>query len=73
MTGVGGRPRAAPPRPAAFAPVRPPAPGRSEPGARQRRSAVMELQDLLPNVRNLPVLPHIRDLAIAYALAFVIG
>ncbi len=33
----------------------------------------MELQDLLPNVRNLPLLPHIRDLAIAYALAFVIG
>ena len=33
----------------------------------------MELQDLLPSVRHLPLLPHVRDLAIAYALAFVIG
>ena len=33
----------------------------------------MDLHDLLPNVRQLAVLPHIRDLAIAYALAFLIG
>ncbi len=33
----------------------------------------MDLHDLLPNVRHLDVLPHIRDLAIAYALAFLIG
>ncbi len=33
----------------------------------------MDLHDLLPNVRHLAVLPHIRDLAIAYALAFLIG
>ena len=33
----------------------------------------MDLQDLLPNVRQLAFLPHIRDLAIAYAFAFLIG
>ncbi|MFC7478168.1 MgtC/SapB family protein [Dankookia sp. GCM10030260] len=33
----------------------------------------MDLQDLLPNVRQLAFLPHIRDLTIAYALAFLIG
>jgi putative Mg2+ transporter-C (MgtC) family protein len=33
----------------------------------------MDLSDLLPNVRQLAFLPHIRDLAIAYALAFLIG
>ena len=33
----------------------------------------MDPYDLLPNVRHLAVLPHIRDLAIAYALAFLIG
>ena len=33
----------------------------------------MDPHDLLPNVRHLAVLPHIRDLAIAYALAFLIG
>ena len=33
----------------------------------------MDLHDLLPNVRHLAVLPHLRDLAIAYALAFLIG
>jgi putative Mg2+ transporter-C (MgtC) family protein len=33
----------------------------------------MDLSDLLPNVRHLAFLPHIRDLAIAYALAFLIG
>ena len=29
--------------------------------------------DLLPNTRDLAVLSHIRDLTIAYALAFLIG
>jgi len=29
--------------------------------------------DLLPDVRHLAFLPHIRDLSIAYALAFLIG
>jgi putative Mg2+ transporter-C (MgtC) family protein len=33
----------------------------------------MDLSDLLPNVRQLAPLPHVRDLAIAYALAFLIG
>ena len=33
----------------------------------------MDPYDLLPNVRHLAVLPHIRGLAIAYALAFLIG
>ena len=33
----------------------------------------MDPYDLLPNVRHLAVLPHNRDLAIAYALAFLIG
>ena len=33
----------------------------------------MDFNDLLPNVRQLAVLPHIRDLSIAYALAFLIG
>jgi putative Mg2+ transporter-C (MgtC) family protein len=33
----------------------------------------MDLSELLPGVRHLSLLPHIRDLAIAYALAFVIG
>jgi putative Mg2+ transporter-C (MgtC) family protein len=33
----------------------------------------MDLSELLPGVRHLTFLPHIRDLAIAYALAFVIG
>ena len=33
----------------------------------------MDLYDLLPDVRHLAVLPHIRDLSIAYALAFLIG
>ncbi len=33
----------------------------------------MDPSDLLPNVRNLAFLPHIRDLAITYALAFLIG
>jgi putative Mg2+ transporter-C (MgtC) family protein len=33
----------------------------------------MDPTDLLPNVRQLAVLPHVRDLAIAYALAFLIG
>ncbi len=33
----------------------------------------MDLHDLLPNVQHLAVLPHLRDLAIAYALAFLIG
>ena len=33
----------------------------------------MDLSDLLPNVRQLAFLPQIRDLAIAYALAFLIG
>ena len=33
----------------------------------------MVLHDLLPNVRHLAFLPHVRDLCIAYALAFLIG
>jgi putative Mg2+ transporter-C (MgtC) family protein len=33
----------------------------------------MNLHELLPNVRQLAFLPHIRDLTIAYALAFLIG
>ncbi|HEY8612625.1 MAG TPA: MgtC/SapB family protein [Roseomonas sp.] len=33
----------------------------------------MDPYDLLPNVRQLAFFPHIRDLAIAYALAFLIG
>jgi len=33
----------------------------------------MDLSDLIPNVRTLAFLPHIRDLAIAYVLAFLIG
>ena len=33
----------------------------------------MNLEDLVPSVRGLAFLPHIRDLSIAYALAFLIG
>ena len=33
----------------------------------------MDLSELVPGVRHLAFLPHIRDLAIAYALAFLIG
>ena len=33
----------------------------------------MDPSDLLPNLRHLAFLPHIRDLSIAYALAFLIG
>ena len=33
----------------------------------------MAPSDLLPNLRHLAFLPHIRDLSIAYALAFLIG
>ncbi len=33
----------------------------------------MDASDLLPNLRHLAFLPHIRDLSIAYALAFLIG
>ena len=33
----------------------------------------MDLQELLPSVRHLAFLPHIRDLSIAYVLAFLIG
>jgi putative Mg2+ transporter-C (MgtC) family protein len=33
----------------------------------------MDLHDLLPNVRQLAFLPHIRDLTIAYVLALLIG
>ncbi len=33
----------------------------------------MDPSELLPAVRGLAFLPHIRDLAIAYALAFLIG
>jgi putative Mg2+ transporter-C (MgtC) family protein len=33
----------------------------------------MDPSDLLPNVRQLAFLPHIRDLTIAYVLAFLIG
>ena len=33
----------------------------------------MDPSDLLPNLRHLAFVPHIRDLSIAYALAFLIG
>jgi putative Mg2+ transporter-C (MgtC) family protein len=33
----------------------------------------MDPIDLVPNLRGLAFLPHIRDLAIAYVLAFLIG
>lgn len=33
----------------------------------------MDFSELVPGVRHLAFLPHIRDLAIAYALAFLIG
>ncbi len=33
----------------------------------------MAPSDLLPDLRHLAFLPHIRDLSIAYALAFLIG
>ena len=33
----------------------------------------MDPSDLLPDLRHLAFLPHIRDLSIAYALAFLIG
>ena len=33
----------------------------------------MDLQDLLPSVRHLAFAAHLRDLGIAYALAFLIG
>jgi len=33
----------------------------------------MDLHDLLPNVRQLAFLPHIRDLTIAFMLALLIG
>jgi putative Mg2+ transporter-C (MgtC) family protein len=33
----------------------------------------MDVSDLVPSVRQLALLPHLRDLAIAYALAFFIG
>jgi putative Mg2+ transporter-C (MgtC) family protein len=33
----------------------------------------MDLNELVPSVRHLAFLPHIRDLSIAYALAFLIG
>ncbi|PWS38395.1 transporter [Falsiroseomonas bella] len=33
----------------------------------------MDLSELLPSVRHLSFLPEVRDLAIAYALAFLIG
>jgi putative Mg2+ transporter-C (MgtC) family protein len=33
----------------------------------------MDLNELLPSVRHIAFLPHIRDLSIAYALAFLIG
>jgi putative Mg2+ transporter-C (MgtC) family protein len=33
----------------------------------------MDLQDLLPPVRHLALVAHLRDLGIAYALAFLIG
>lgn len=33
----------------------------------------MDPSELLPSVRHLAFLPHIRDLSIAYALAFLIG
>ncbi len=31
------------------------------------------MEDLLPRLASLPFLPHLRDLGIAYALAFLIG
>jgi putative Mg2+ transporter-C (MgtC) family protein len=33
----------------------------------------MDLADLLPRLGQISLLPHVRDLAIAYALAFLIG
>lgn len=33
----------------------------------------MDVAEFLPNLRNLAFVPHIRDLAIAYSLALVIG
>ena len=33
----------------------------------------MDVSELVPGVRHLAFLPHLRDLGIAYALAFVIG
>lgn len=33
----------------------------------------MDLSELVPSVRHLALLPHVRDLTIAYALAFLIG
>lgn len=33
----------------------------------------MDPADLLPNLRGLPLVPHLRDIGIAYALAFIIG
>lgn len=33
----------------------------------------MDMSDLLPSLRGLAFLPHVRDLSIAYALAFLIG
>jgi putative Mg2+ transporter-C (MgtC) family protein len=33
----------------------------------------MDLSDLIPGVRHLAFLPHVRDLTIAYVLAFLIG
>jgi putative Mg2+ transporter-C (MgtC) family protein len=33
----------------------------------------MSLGDLVPTISHLPLIPHLRDLGIAYALAFVIG
>jgi putative Mg2+ transporter-C (MgtC) family protein len=33
----------------------------------------MDFSELVPNVGHLAFLPHIRDLSIAYALAFLIG
>ncbi len=33
----------------------------------------MDFNELLPGVRHLAFLPHVRDLSIAYALAFLIG
>jgi putative Mg2+ transporter-C (MgtC) family protein len=33
----------------------------------------MDLSDLIPRVTHLPLLPHIRDLTIAYLIALLIG
>ena len=33
----------------------------------------MDASDLLPSLHGLPLVPHLRDLGIAYGLAFVIG